>query len=463
MLRRVPIYTAFLLLFASAARADTGTVLIFPFENLSNDRSLDWIGEGIAELIIERLQSEPGIYLFSREERLAAFDKLGIPDTTIVSRATALKLGWDTGVDSVVIGRFSGAAGRFEITARLVDMEQGGSSGEIRVQGRLEDVIPLTTTLSRQLLQKIAPGSASPEADYTARPPAPRSAFENYIRGILSSDTQKRADFLQTAIRLYPQYGPALFQLGRAFHLERDFKSSNPWLQKVAENSPHRQQAQFMTGLNYFYLADYARAVTAFQQLPPAYDVLLNLGAALSQRGDHAGAITAWKRAAVMDSLSSEAFFNIGYVSFLKNDWDSAAGNLADSLRLRGRDSEALFLLGRTYEKQGRLEESRRLIARAGRLSQRVERWLTQPMPRLERLAQVTFFRSRDETWTDRRLARRVKGQDLAAWLELVQNQIDSNFYGEAIRELQYVIRVFPDSSDARSLLDEVSQRRNLR
>jgi tetratricopeptide (TPR) repeat protein/TolB-like protein len=463
VLTRGLICTALLLLSTGLARAQTSTVLVFPFENLSNDRSLDWISEGIAELIIERLQTEPGVTMFSREERLAWFDRLGIPETAMVSRATALKLGWDTGADSVVMGRFSGSPDQFEINARLVDMEKGGSSEEIKVEGKLEDVIQLTTALSRQLLNKIAPGSFSPEADYTTRPPTPRSAFEDYVRGILNPDAQRRAQSLQTAIRLHPQYSRALFQLGRTYHVERDYKSSNQWLLKLPENSPDRPQAQFMIGLNYFHLADYARAVTTFQQLPPTYDVLLNLGAALSQRGDQPGAIAAWKRAASMDALASEAFFNIGYVSYLRSDWETAARSLNDSLRLRGRDSEALFLLGRTYEKQGRLDDSQRLIAQAGRLSQRVERWLTQPLPKLERIVPTTVFRSREEIWTDRRVAQRAKAQGLMLWLELIQNQIDSNFYGEAIRELQYVVRVFPDSTEARSLLDEVNRRRNVR
>ena len=91
-MRRILIYVALALLGAGQARADSTTVLVFPFENASNDRTLDWIGEGISELIIERLQPEAGVYTFSREERLAAFEKLAIPEATLVSRATALKL-----------------------------------------------------------------------------------------------------------------------------------------------------------------------------------------------------------------------------------------------------------------------------------------------------------------------------------------------------------------------------------
>src|SRR5438477_12221586 len=100
VLRRILIYLVLALTATAAARADSSTVLVFPFENLSNDRTLDWIGEGIAELIVERLHPEPGVYVSSREERIAAFEDLGIPETTTVSRATALKLGWNSAADN---------------------------------------------------------------------------------------------------------------------------------------------------------------------------------------------------------------------------------------------------------------------------------------------------------------------------------------------------------------------------
>jgi tetratricopeptide (TPR) repeat protein len=184
---------------------------------------------------------------------------------------------------------------------------------------------------------------------------------------------------------------------------------SNQWLQKLPENAPDRRQVLFMTGLNYFYLGDDAHAISTFQQLPATYDVLLNLGAAFSQKGESASAISTWKRAAALDPLGSDAFFDMGYVSFLKGDFEGAEKNVSDSLKLRGRDSEALFLLGRTYEKLGRIDDSQKQITQATRLSQRVERWLTQPLPKLERFATTTTFRSHEEVWNDQRLARRAR------------------------------------------------------
>jgi len=463
--RRILIYILIyiLLTIASAgiACADSNTILVFPFENLSSDRTLDWIGEGISELIIGRLQPEPGVYVFSREERLSAYERLGIPETAMLSRATVLKLGWNDGADHVITGSFSGTVEDFHMIARLIDLE-AGSATEIRTDGKLQDVIPLTTTISWQLLRKIVPGTASPEADYTARPPIPRSAFENYIRALLTPDFQKRIELLQTAVRLHPQYDPAWFQLGRTFHLQRDFANSNLSFQKLPETTPQRRQVLFLSGLNYFYAGDYARAITAFQQLPQTYDILLNLGAAFSRRGDSTAALLTWRRAAAMDPLGSDAFFNVGYASYLKGDFDAAEKNLLETLKLRGRDSEALFILGRTYEKQGRTEESRKLLAQAARLSQSVERWLTQPPPRLERFVVSTTLRSHGDVWNDQRLSRRARSQDLSSWLDTVQAEIDSYLFGDAMRDLTDVMKVFPESTEARSLLKEIDHQRTL-
>jgi Flp pilus assembly protein TadD len=170
-----------------------------------------------------------------------------------------------------------------------------------------------------------------------------------------------------------------------------------------------------------------------------------------------------WQKAIDLEPLCSEAFFNSGYVSFLENWNEAAISFLSESLRLRGRDSEAIFLRGKVYERLGRREDSQRATAQAVRLSQRLERWLSQPIPKLERVRPSTSFRKPDEIWTAQRLARRAKGQDVDSWLEAIQTEIDANHYGEAIRELETVLRVYPSSTEARALLEEVNARRNRR
>src|ERR1700739_46132 len=98
---------AFVLGGTGGARAESSTGLVSPCQHQSNNRTLDWIGEGISELINQRLQPEPGVYVFPRDERITMYDRVGIPETASLSRATALKLAWDAGADYMITGVFS--------------------------------------------------------------------------------------------------------------------------------------------------------------------------------------------------------------------------------------------------------------------------------------------------------------------------------------------------------------------
>src|SRR5215831_16118773 len=89
------------LIFPFAASARPSSVLVFSFENQTGDRNIDWIGTGLSELVTERLSAEYGIYVFNRGERSTAYERMGIPESVSVSRATAMNIAWDTGADSI--------------------------------------------------------------------------------------------------------------------------------------------------------------------------------------------------------------------------------------------------------------------------------------------------------------------------------------------------------------------------
>ena len=459
---------AFVLTVAPFAYADSTTVFVFSFENDTNDRNIDWIGEGLSDLISDRLSAENQLYVFNRDERTAAYDRLGIPETVAVSRATAIKISWDVGADTAIIGAISGTHEDFKIHARILDLAGSSSVRELEVSGKLDDVIPLAARLAAQLAKTLVPDSTVPESDYIVRPPVPRSAFEAYVRGSVTADPQRRVQLLQDAIRLHPQYSAALYQLGRAWHFDMNLAAASPLLERIPPGAPEYLQARFILGLNYYYLGDYAKAAAVFMALPPTYDDLINLGAALASRGDLNGAQAAWRRASNRDPLRTESFFNLAWLAFNRGDMDAASRSLDQFFRLQGRDAEALFLQGRVYERQGRTDDSQKAIAQAVRLSPRIERWINQPLPSLQRLriqADTTELRTalQPSIWSPARLSRRALGQDLTSSLESVQTQMESQLYGDALRDLQDVARVFPQAAEVRLLRGQVyeKQRQN--
>jgi len=448
----------------AAASAFPGSVLVFSFENQTGDRNIDWIGTGLSEMVTERLSAEHGIYVFNRDERTIAYERMGIPESVAVSRATAMSIAWDTGADAIVIGRIYGSHADFRIEARVLNMEDASAGPEIVITGELQNLIPMATSVSFKLARQLAPWSATPEVDYIARPPVPSSAFEAYIRGMLAADSARRIALFQDAIRLYPKYTEAQFQLGRQYHLEMDFKNSIPMLEKVPDGSSEYLQAQFMLGLNYYNAGDFNKSAATFSALPSVYDVFINLGMADVGRNDIGGAMTAFRLASEVNPLASEAYFNMAFLGLTRGDrveTEMAAKAIEQFLKLRGRDPEAIFLQGRIYERLGRLEEAQRLIASAVNLSPRLQRWVNQVLPNMGRLRpQLSLTEIRiaplATLWTEERLTRRASGRDVASWLDRVQDSIDSQRYGEALQELQDIARTFPHSAEPHLMFAEV-------
>ena len=456
------------MLFASAvplmASPPPQLVLVFAFENQTDDRNLDWIGTGLSELVTERFTAERSLYVFNRDERSAAYERMGIPESLAVTRATAMSIGWDTGADFIVIGRIYGTHQDFRIEARILNLQNSSSGLNVIVNGDLQNLIPMASSLSFKLVRQLIPDSKAPESDYIAHPPVPSSAFEAYVRGIIAADSSRRIALFQDALRLHPQYPAAMYQLGRQYSLNLEFKDSIPLLEKVPEGSPEFLQARFMLGLDRYNAGDFEKSAAIFSALLPDYDVLINLGMADAGKNDFAGAMWAWKRASEVDPLGTEAPFNMAHLGAQRSersDLEAAAKSIEQFLKLNGGDAEAIFLQGRIYERLGRVEESQRLIAFAVNLSPRLARWVNQPLTNFRRLRlqpNVTDIRAEPQRiiWDEVRLQRRAHGRDIATWLDTVQKSIDSQLYGEALRELQDIARTFPQSAETRLMFAEV-------
>src|SRR5271157_4860219 len=61
------------------------TMVVTPFENASPTPGLEWLGESFPETFHQQLNS-PVLYVTSRDERLRAYDRQGIPAGVHASR-----------------------------------------------------------------------------------------------------------------------------------------------------------------------------------------------------------------------------------------------------------------------------------------------------------------------------------------------------------------------------------------
>ncbi len=80
-------------------------LLILPFENTSSAPATDWISEAFPEVLGNRL-SAPSLFIMTRDDRLSAFDRLGVPTAAKPSRATIYQIAQQLDADYVLMGDY---------------------------------------------------------------------------------------------------------------------------------------------------------------------------------------------------------------------------------------------------------------------------------------------------------------------------------------------------------------------
>src|SRR6266446_8003937 len=110
-LRRLLVAAVALLFFAApgpTARAQSASdvVMVLPFENTSNRPEYNWVGESFADSLAELL-NKPGLIVVSSDERSIAYQRVGLPETMIPSRATSIKLAREARATMIVLGTYT--------------------------------------------------------------------------------------------------------------------------------------------------------------------------------------------------------------------------------------------------------------------------------------------------------------------------------------------------------------------
>lgn len=364
------------------------TVLVFPFENLGRMAKLDWLGEGLAELSTERLAGQ-GPIVFSREERLATLEKLGLPASTRISRATMLKIAEEIDADYVVFGHFTSDGKTLSLSTQVLRIEPPGLTPPFEESGPLEDLMDLHGRLAWRLLCYLEPASSShpacgrarlTERDFLQKLARLRlDAFEYYIRGLLSQEPEKddqRLQLFREATRLEPAWDDPAFALGQAYFARRECEAALPWLSRIPPAHERGPEASFDAGVCHLLRNDPARAEAAFAsllerarassgagdssggELAELPEALNNLAVARGRLGKTREAIAELQRATQLDPGEADYWFNLGLIEVRANDPAAGVAPFREVLRHQPENAEAHALLIASLERSGQAAEA---------------------------------------------------------------------------------------------------------
>ncbi|HTA78419.1 MAG TPA: hypothetical protein VK720_02685, partial [Terracidiphilus sp.] len=262
-------------------------LLILPFDNRTNQPSLEWIREAAAEILSSRFTSA-GFAPMRRADRVYALDHLGLPEGFQPSRASALKLAQTLDADSIIVGSYSTEGDSLEVEARVIDVPHLRISEAVSKRGPIRDLVAIFDSLSWKLTRVLDPDFSGSEETFVAAGRGVRlDAFEQYIRGITEPDQDERLRHLKQAVALNPAFGPAWMALGREDYAGQQYEDAADAFAKVGRNDPDALEAGFYRGLSLLFSGKYPQAEAAFQAVAavlPLAEVLNNEGIAVSRQ-----------------------------------------------------------------------------------------------------------------------------------------------------------------------------------
>jgi tetratricopeptide (TPR) repeat protein len=415
------------------------TVLIVPFENASSAPGLEWLGESFPDILHEQLNS-PILYVASRDERLRAYDRQGIPASIQPARATLYRVAEQMDVDYVVLGsyRYNDSDKSVTATAQLLDMRAQKLSPANTESATLADLASLQSALAWDLLKLIRSDFSVPKDKYMASVPALRSdAMESYIRGVLAATAAEKVQNYRNATRLSPAFSRAWLELGKAQYALHNYDLAMAALEQVPHSSPVSREASFYLGLSAYSRGDFAKSESAFESLAvrlPLAEVYNNLGVVAARRGQKKAA-EYFVRAVHNDPSDADYHFNLGVTLLQAGDRSGAAREFRATIEHRPDDAEAKTLLDSLNSTAGGIVPSSAIVK--------------MPPERIKRNYDEDAFRQVNTqigNWAEQRFSRSDARAHASFHIELGKELLAHGFAAEAEAEFRHAAAVDPSS-----------------
>lgn len=354
---------------ASADVPPQGIFLVFPFENAGASPRLDWLGEGLEELTIQRL-SAAGQQVYSHAGRAAELERYGLPGSARFSHATMLRIGIDLDADYVVFGSFTSDGQTLTVQARLLRVHPAGLERAVLETGPLTSLMELHERLVWKLLGQNDQKYKVTLANFTKdQRPLRLDAFEHYIRGLLANDDDVRTRELREAVRLEPEWPAPSFALGQTAFSRRDCDSAVTWFSRIPSTNPRYVEAEFTMGVCRLLQGQPDKAEGLFTALQDSLkddlvsgadlpEILNNVALARARQNKLNSAIPSLRRATELDPDEDDYPFNLGLLYLSAKDPESAARYFREACDREPENAEDRALLIYALDKAGKKEEA---------------------------------------------------------------------------------------------------------
>ncbi len=372
------------------ARSKGGSIdslAVLPFETPSSDPESEYLGQGIADDLIQDLSRLPELRVIARSSVLRYSGQAIDP----------VKIGQELGVRAVLTGSAVQRGDRLDVSAELVDARRNTLLWGRKYDRRISDIVKVHQEIARDVGEQLRPRRASSQS--TA--PGPGStldpdAYRAYLKGRYHWNKRtepairKAIDYFQQAIDKDPVYADAYAGLADAnvslglyefVPATETYPRAKAAAQRSIQIDETSEQAHASLGaIEMWYdwnWADSQREFLRMLELNPNYAIGRHWHADLSSiHGRHDEAIAEQKKALELDPLSLIINAWLGRRYYFARRYDDAARECRKTLELDPNFVPGHWMLGSVLLAKGKKPQARAESETAVRLEGENPRYL---------------------------------------------------------------------------------------
>lgn len=345
------------------------TIAVMFFENQSKSAELEWLREGLADMLITNLSRSEKLTVLSRQQLHLLLGRAGYKTGDEIgldqARAVALK----SGADTILLGSFARLGEKMRLDVRLHDAETGDLQiAESLTVEKSDQILTEIDLLSLRLVKRFDAGQPDKGPNLALTMTDDLEAYRNYSLALEKAQGLNKIEaleLLEKAIALDPEFAMAHARIGHTYAVTWGWADrAKPHLTRAFELSDRLTEKDRAYIVAWYAIAhlDYPGAIAAFREIiaryPAETEAYLRLGYLLRGEEKLDEAVEVLRHGLAIDPESSAIYNSLGLLY-------SVMGNHAEAIAMHERyvalapnEANARDSLGMSYQWAGRFAEA---------------------------------------------------------------------------------------------------------
>jgi TolB-like protein/DNA-binding winged helix-turn-helix (wHTH) protein/Tfp pilus assembly protein PilF len=342
------------------------SVVVLPFENLSEDEDQQYFTDGMTDELIANLAKIRSLRVISRTSAM------GYKGT----HKTLSEIARDLNVDAIVEGTVLRSGDRVRITAELVQVATDRHLWADTYESPFGDVLTLQSRVASAIVNEIRINLTPEEQQRLASTrPVSAASYEDYLKGRYywnkrsEEGLNKAIEYFRLATEKDPRYALAYAGLADCYSIigsaivgtvpsyEVAPKAEAAALKALELDNTLAEAQTSLATVRFNYDWDWAAAATGFRraiELNPSYATAYQrYSLYLMAMGRTQESLMQMNRARDLDPVSISMNFSLGWRLYMARQYDQAIEQLRNTLDMDPSFALPRMVLGQAYEQKG--------------------------------------------------------------------------------------------------------------